>query len=268
MADDEQREEATSQGNGWEVVSLTSSAYAAGPDPGPGPGPELVDVNDDIGHRIEKDEAMFMSGHFIFPPKQREDLPLEPEEVEDQTTDEIGESFSRLGSEEGDKLDAEKEPGEFDEGAALQGLDLIEKEQMNTESKFSSFYSETTRGGSTTYDENNFIPGKVEPSERLLDSEMLDSSNNAEEDDEYDISKLPCEAWWKRGATYLYDQAKEANAFWSLFVAAAVMGLVVLGRHLHQEKLEALHLKWRLSFDSEKMKKLFGPISRVKELKP
>lgn len=231
MADHEEKKEPTPRGNEWEVVSLTSSAYAATPSSS-----ELVDTTADMAYRIGKDEAMFMSGHFVFPPSQHENLPLEPEEAEVQNVPEIAQSSSRP--------DIKDEPHEFNNS--------IEKEHtINTDLKYSSFYDK-----SSTYDENTFIAEQMEPSEELLDSDMLNSLNKVEGDDVYDSCKLPSEAWWKRGASALYSQAKEANTFWTICVAAAVMGLVVMGRRLHQEKLEVLHLKWRLSIDTEKLKKL------------
>lgn len=57
-------------------------------------------------------------------------------------------------------------------------------------------------------------------------------------------SDLPCEAWWKRRAVSLYAQAKEANSFWSIFITAAMMGLVIIGRQWQQERRQILHLKW------------------------
>lgn len=261
MADNEEREEGTSRGNGWEVVSLTSSAYAAVPVP------DQVNANDDSGHTIQRDEAMFMSGHFVFPPSQHENLPLEPENVEVQNMQEISPSFSRLSLKEEDNQEDKGfgEADEFDEETTLQGLDLNEKDSIMTSAlKFGYVYSEPTGGGSTAYDENTVIPEHLETSEGFSDKDMLRSSNNAEKDDEYENSALPCEAWWKRGAASLYAQTKEANPFWSIFVAAAVVGLVVLGRHLHREKLEVLHQKWLLNFNSEKLKRSFGPITCFK----
>ncbi|KAH0970650.1 hypothetical protein GBA52_022806 [Prunus armeniaca] len=41
MADNEEVEESTARGNGWEVVSLTESTYAASP------GPQGVELNND-----------------------------------------------------------------------------------------------------------------------------------------------------------------------------------------------------------------------------
>ncbi|GFS41167.1 mesoderm induction early response protein [Actinidia rufa] len=131
---------------------------------------------------------------------------------------------------------------EFDEGAALQGLNLIDKEQiMYSDAQFSSFHSETTTGGSNIYDENTIIPG---PTEGDPDSSI---SQFPAKEDKSDGSEPPCEAWWKRRAASIYSQAKEANAVWSIFIAAAVVGLVILGQRWRQERWQALQLKWQFT---------------------
>ncbi|KAL6981977.1 hypothetical protein U1Q18_023595 [Sarracenia purpurea var. burkii] len=296
MADNEEGKETTSRGNEWEVVSLTASAYAAAP------GPEQVELNDnDEGNAVAKDEAetsraLLMSGHFVFPPSQHENLPLEPENIEIQNLQGIEDAVPELGAEEGSRSDSKEEENwnfkegltmpdeflgiqffdekgnrlsvhgtEFDEGTTLQGLNLIEKEQsMDSASKFSSLHSETATGGSDKYDENTIIPEEIEPFEGGLDSDISQFPKRAKED-KYDGSEVPCEVWWKRGATFLYAQAKEANAFWSIFIAAAVMGVVIIGQHWQQEKWQVLQLKWQFHTNDEKMGRMFGPISRFKD---
>ena len=111
----------------------------------------------------------------------------------------------------------------FEEEMSLQGLNSIEKEQsMYGAPNFSSICeSETTVGGSTTYDENTVFAGQIEPSEGDLDLDISQLPKLAKED-KRDRSELACKAWWKRQATSLYAQAKEANAFWSVFIAATV----------------------------------------------
>ena len=70
------------RGNEWEVVSLTSSAYAASP------GPYNVDSRDaarKFDHAYyggDTSRDLFMSDHFVFPPSQHEDLPLDDDDDE------------------------------------------------------------------------------------------------------------------------------------------------------------------------------------------
>jgi hypothetical protein len=294
MADSEEGEEPTSRGNEWEVVSLTASAYAAAP------GPEHIVLNDDDkGNAVEEGEAqtshaMLMSGHFVFPPRKYENLPVEPENIGIQNIQGVEDYVTELGADKGGRSDTKDEenwtvkglampdefpgidfydekvdrlsiPGtDFNGRTTLQGLNLSEKEQsMYSASNFSSFQSETTTGGSNT-GENTVTPGQTEPPEGGLDSDISQFPKLSKED-KNDDSEFPCDAWWKRGAASLYAQAKEANTFWSIFIAAAVMGVVVLGQHWQQERCKALQLKWQFSINDEKLGRMFGPISRFKD---
>ncbi|KAK9279584.1 hypothetical protein L1049_013263 [Liquidambar formosana] len=296
MADNEEGGETTSRGNEWEVVSLTASAYAAAP------GPKDIELNeDDKGNtssegEAETSRAMFMSGHFVFPPSQHENLPVESANIEIHNEQGGEDVVSELNVEEGGRSDRKDEenwdikgldvseefPGiqffdekgsrltihgaEFDEGTTLQGLNLDDKEHnIYSAATFSPFHSETTIGGSTAYDENMFMPESIEPSERGSDL-PADQSPNPTKDDKYEGPDLPCEAWWKRRAAKLYSHAKEANTFWSIFIAAAVMGLVIIGQRWQQERWQVLQLKWQFSVKDERMGRMLGPIYRFKDV--
>ncbi|PON63281.1 mesoderm induction early response protein [Parasponia andersonii] len=291
MADKEGLEENASRGNEWEVVSLTASTYAAAP------GPDLVESNDDgkgntYEEEAETSHALFMSGHFVFPPSQHENLPLEPDNstIHDERQDK--DVVTALPAEEGGRSSGKDEenwpfkeltvtdefPGipffdekgkrlpfhgtDFEEGTNLQGLNLIEAQNVYNAARYSSFQTETTLVGSAPYGEET----AVEPSEQDLDAGEIARSPKLSKEDKHDGSGLPCEAWWRRGAASLYSQAKEANTFWSIFVAAAVMGLVIIGQHWQQERWQALQLKWQFSLNNEKTGRLFGPISRLKDV--
>ncbi|CAK9143829.1 unnamed protein product [Ilex paraguariensis] len=163
MADNEDREEITSRGNEWEVVSLTASTYAAAP------GPKQNDDEKDTAvgeNESETSHAMVMSGHFIFPPRQREE-----EGGISNTKEEENWNFKGLA-----------------ESDDFSGIQFFDEKDSDVDSDISHF------------------------------------PKNSDED-KYDGSDLPCKAWWKRQASSLYAHAKEANTFWSIFVAAAVMGL-------------------------------------------
>ncbi|XAR63045.1 hypothetical protein NMG60_11022839 [Bertholletia excelsa] len=291
MVDNEEVGENIPRGNEWEVVSLTASAYASAPSP------RQVELNDigreDTGgeDEAESSRALFMSGHFVFPPTQHENLPLEPENIEIQNIQGIEDDVSETGAlevvgsvtkdeedwsikrlamsddlpgiqffdEKGNRLS-----GELNEAPILQGL--IEKEQsMYSASKPSSFHSETTMDGPATCDNDRATAAKIEPSEGGSDSAISQLSEPASQD-KYDSSVIPCEAWWKRQASSLYAQAKEANAVWSVFIAAAVMGLAILGQRWQQERWQVLQLNWKFSINDEKMGRMLGPISRFKDI--
>ncbi|CAK9187934.1 unnamed protein product [Ilex paraguariensis] len=293
MADNEDREEITSRGNEWEVVSLTASTYAAAP------GPKQNDDEKDTAvgeNESETSHAMVMSGHFIFPPRQREGLPLEPENTEVHREQGVEDPVSEMIAEEGGISNTKEEENwnfkglaesddfsgiqffdekgtklsisgtEFEEGTTLEGLNLVEKEQsIYSAATFSSFHSEAAIGESTMVEENVGIAEPMDSSDSDVDSDISHFPKNSDED-KYDGSDLPCKAWWKRQASSLYAHAKEANTFWSIFVAAAVMGLVVLGQQWQQERWQILQLKWQFRINEERMGKMLGPISRFKDV--
>ncbi|EYU45012.1 hypothetical protein ABFS82_13G067700 [Erythranthe guttata] len=287
MADNEEEKETAPRGNEWEVVSLTASAYAAAP------GPEHVDSSQDsqgkLGggeHGAETSTPMFMSGHFVFPPSQHENLPVEPDynEIDDEKDGEDG--VSELVKEERVTSELKDE-----ENATIKGLisdefpgTQISDEKANTlsvsgenfakdvsfdkmqniysTSEFSSLHSETAIGNSNNTEESG---DSVEPLESALDSD-LQNFEKPVEGDKYDGVDLPCEAWWKRRAISVYEHAKEANTFWSIFIAATVMGLVIIGHRWQQGRWQILHLKSQFGINDERMGRVLGPIYRFKDV--
>lgn len=273
--------EKTSRGNEWEVVSLTASTYAAAP------GPDEVESKDDDKEDVyaldeaETSHALFMSSHFVFPPSQHENLPLEPDcsEIHNESGDkdiaseETHEKATRPSGKDEENLTlaglnvSEEFEGmqyydekisrlsvhgkQFEEGTTLPGFSLTEKEEiMYDPTKYTSFHSETTIGPVTAYGESIVVSETTESAEQGSDlSPDLSLSKNSSKDDEHNPSDLPCGAWWKRRAASIYAHAKEANTFWSVFIAATVMGLVMLGQRWQQEK--ALQLKWQISITDE-----------------
>ncbi|BAT83609.1 hypothetical protein VIGAN_04078300 [Vigna angularis var. angularis] len=279
MADNEDGGDKTSRGNEWEVVSLTASTYAAAP------GPDDVEMKDDgregsfVQDEAETSRALFMSGHFVFPPSQHENLPMEPDNSEihddsgdkDVTSEETVEELTRPSGKDEENLTlpglevSEEFEGmryfdqkinrlsvrgkEFEEGTTLPDFGLIEKgESMYDPEKYTSFQGETTIGGVTAYGESIVEP-EITESEGSNVSSDLSLSRNSSKDKEYNTSDLPCGAWWKRRAASLYAHAKQTNALWSVFIAATVMGLVMLGQRWQQER--ALQLKWQISINDE-----------------
>ncbi|XXG85013.1 hypothetical protein AAC387_Pa11g0189 [Persea americana] len=298
MADDENKGEGTSRGNEWEVVSLTASTYEAAPGP-----KEFESTDDDKElNRTEEESsrAMFMSGHFVFPPSQHENLPLEPDisEIHDELRGEGPDSTEECGPDlaegDGPKKPADdnrniKELSEVDEQLGLQlfdekgkrlsfpgtkleegkdfqlqGFDLLEEHSLYGAAKLSSFHAEADMSGSTAFDGSTIIPEDRDPTQNKLDS-PLDSSKYQDTTKE-DKSVPPCEAWWKKRAASLYSHAKEANTFWSVVVAAALMGLVILGQRWQQERWQLQQLKWKLGMNDEKINRMLGPISRFKDV--
>lgn len=223
MADKEDHPPPPPRGNEWEVVSLTSSAYAASP------GPYNVESRDarkfdHAYYGAETSRDLFMFDHFVFPPSQHEDLPIDDDELvfEDEVSKDDG-----------------------------QGLMMPEEGQgLSDEHSTSRQYME-----SAMY-EHGFIDS--EPNESAEDTV------GPEKDAKKARHDLPCEAWWRRRAVSMYIRTREANAMWSLFFAAAVTGLVVLGQRWQQERWQVLQLKWHSSISSEKLSRVLEPLSRLK----
>ncbi|KAE9587616.1 hypothetical protein Lal_00021965 [Lupinus albus] len=295
MADNEDRNENTSRGNEWEVVSLTASTYAAAP------GPDEVELKGDdkvdLQGKAETSSALFMSGHFVFPPGKHENLPLEPEynEIYDESgggdvafevTNEDGNRPSQKDEEnssiagfnvseefEGiqyfdDKTNKFNANGkQFDEGKeALTGFSLTEKEETIYDSaKYTSFHGETAIGVVTAYGESVVESETLELAEQGPNvCHDLSKSKSTSKYDNNSPSHLPCGAWWKRRAASFYAHVKEANAFWSIFVAATLMGLVMLGQRWQQE--HALKLKWQISVNDEVRSRVLAPLFRLKDV--
>lgn len=246
MADDEKENVVTpTRGAEWEVVQLTASTYAAAP------GPKGF-VPDDEGNEQEPSSAMFMSDHFIFPPSEHENLQIEPEysgiqneaEVQDVSpVEDVGDGSYEIEEEIScSKSDTEKhEIRFFDNGCDLSvpNVEFDEDPKLNLpEEKEVKFASS----------ESNVSSGENQDSPKYTGSK---------DDDKYDGSGLPCEAWWKRHAACLYHHAKEANTLWSVVVAAALMGLVILGKQWQQDK-------WRIN--DEKLNRVLGPVGRFKDV--
>ncbi|XP_047250425.1 ATG8-interacting protein 1 isoform X3 [Capsicum annuum] len=252
MASNEEAEETAPRGNEWEVVSLTQSVYSAAP--GPKQVESNVDNSSSAKYIAETSQAMFMSGHFVFPPSQHENLPLEPD---------VDEIHYEPGSDDASPELVANE-GEFEEDAALQRLSLLDKEQSFFGiANYSSYQSEECMGPSATTDETNVLDEPVEPIHQGLES---DNSNLPKTKDEDDAANLPCQAWWKRGTTSLVAHAKDANTLWSIFIAAGVMGILIIGQKWQQERWQVLQMKWQVGLHSERISWLFGPLSRLKDV--
>ncbi|KAL0739874.1 hypothetical protein Bca4012_081387 [Brassica carinata] len=213
------KEEHVKHPNEWEVVSLTSSAYAASPGP----------YNSrDAYYGTENSRDLFMSDHFVFPPSQHENLPLDEEERKDG------------------------------QGLILEAQGLSSDKLRNEK----SIYGEAALSSSQhmVYEHGLIDSEPYEYADVDLDSLGL------EKDGEKATNDLPCEAWWRRRAVSAYLRTREANAVWSLFFAAAVTGLVVLGHRWQQERWQVLQLNWQSSISSEKLSRVLEPLSRLKDV--
>ncbi|XP_009781594.1 ATG8-interacting protein 1 isoform X1 [Nicotiana tabacum] len=291
MANNVEGDEATPHRNEWEVVTLTQSVYAAAP------GPKQVGLVDDNSaeYVAETSDPMFMSGHFVVPPNQHEDSALQPDNDEIPSEQGGKDASPELVTDKGVNSDIDGQStktkvfsttefsgdqifdkkgsilsacgAEFEEDAVLQGFGLVDKEQNFFDATtYSSFHSEEPMGGSASTEESNIVAEPVEPVHQGIDS-GISNCPKAKDEDNYDAENLPCQAWWKRRAVSLIAHAKDANAFWSIFVAAAVMGLVVIGQRWQLERWQVLQMKWQFGGNDERMgKTIISPISRLKDM--
>ncbi|RRT62120.1 hypothetical protein B296_00043636, partial [Ensete ventricosum] len=264
MTDNVERVEGTSsRGADWEVVSLTASAYAAAPGPNEFNHNDESEEQEDIT-KLESSSALLMSGHFVFPPSEHENLPVVPDSSKNYSETEVhtpgavsvDDGFDSLGkerqqTESNDDLhsfefyDKESQTTTcemvFEEGTGFQKLNLAGLEQgMLDDSESVAVHSETHKCD-TEFE-----------AEGSLDV-IMDSPRGHTKlcEDEVDLPNLPCQVWWKRHATSLYCHAKESNTFWSVVVAAAVMGVVIMGRQWQRDKWQLHQIKWRFSICGE-----------------
>uniref|UniRef100_A0A7N0R8B6 ATG8-interacting protein 1 n=1 Tax=Kalanchoe fedtschenkoi TaxID=63787 RepID=A0A7N0R8B6_KALFE len=291
MAESGDREEIAPRGNDWEVVSLTASAYAAAP------GPKAVEeVVGDKGSaygddKVEASQAMFMSGHFVFPEKQNEEMPLgtEFDDSEVQKKYEV-EELASLAISDGSSGSVEKgdghldlkgsaiiedilQTGEFDlkDGALVIGSAEIQRSRsqpepnlLEPEQGIHDAVEETNVGGAS--DVKTMISEQTHHSEEAnADGPTEVTSSKQVKDKKKAWSSIPWKPWWKRRAASLYDHVKEANPLWSIVIAAAVMGLAIVGHRWQQRKSQVPKLNLQFSAKEEKAGKMLSPISRVKE---
>ncbi|KAK6140629.1 hypothetical protein DH2020_025629 [Rehmannia glutinosa] len=286
--DNNDGEEIVREGNDWEVVALTESAYAAAP----GPKQDIPHISH--SNLIGDDNAdtarpMFMSGHFGFSSSTHENLPLEPECKEKCRGKGSDHEVPQVTVQQGGKWDPKHEENLHIEGLVsneflgvqrydekgdnmsfyssdfgdIASSDLIEEEQsMYSTGKFGSYDDEAAAGMSYKAGEGT---GSAEPFENL-DHAVNPGVSNIEEYKFNEPPNVPCEAWWRRHAASLYGHAKNANPFWSIVVAAAVMGLAIIGHRWQRDKPQVFQLKPQLVIDNEGSGWILGPMGRLKDV--
>ncbi|CAM8923835.1 unnamed protein product [Rhodiola kirilowii] len=263
MAERGEGEEIAPRGNDWEVVSLTASAYAA--DPGPKAVEEIVgdkqSTYEEDKVETSQSQAMFMSGHFVFPVKQPKDVLVGPEVDNFEVPKEH--KVEELGSvQTSDGIDGSVDDDEDKRGLALT-VDNLEADD-GLEGKDNAI---GTGSAEVQVSTTQSAPGIVEPRQSIHDSSLeTDGTASKQVKDKKKVRpSVPCGPWWKKQAASLYDHVKEANPLWPIVIAAAVMGLAVLGQRWQQRKSYVSGLNLHFSAKEEKPGKMLGPISRLKE---
>lgn len=206
-----------SRGADWEVVTLTASTYAAAPS-----GPEGAAQGKGLGEGKDgrgSSNTLLMSDHFVFPPSEHENLPIETALLEPQESTSVEDAGFKNVVESYD--DGSETVKYYDEGKSLSVHDA---EMMMGD--VAEFHTEDDARGFVVHDDD--YQDKIDVPQ--------DSSSKGRG------SGAPCQCWLKKHMSCLYDQAKETNTLWGAVVVAALVGLVILWR---KDKLHMSCLKWR-----------------------
>ncbi|SPT15423.1 unnamed protein product [Triticum aestivum] len=215
--------EGATRGADWEVVTLTASTYAAAPS-GPEGGAEGRRLGDDNDGRGSS-STLLMSDHFVFPPSEHENLPIETALLEPQESTSVEDAgFKNVG---GGYDDGSETVKYYDEGKSLSVRDA---EMMMGD--VAEFHAEDDARGYVVHDDDD-------DSQDKSDVPPQDSSSSSSKGRG---SGAPCQCWLKKHMSCLYDQAKDTNHLWGAVVVAALVGLVILWR---KDKLHMSCLKWR-----------------------
>ncbi|CAM6117628.1 unnamed protein product [Calypogeia fissa] len=126
----------------------------------------------------------------------------------------------------------------------------LEREILGTDSGFESFHDAPVV--------NTKKLGLDDRHSALADA-LLGGEEGANED------QSTYEAWWKRRAALWFVEARQANTLWSLALAAAVMGLVILGQRWQHERCQNNHLRMQLCRKDEKISQLIFQVARLKD---
>lgn len=276
-------EEVSQKGNDWEVVALTESAYAAAPGPR-----NILDNNDrNLGGDDDSEtaRAMFMSGHFGLSPSVHENFPIESEYKEKASGEGHDDDVRQVMEDQGSKSDLKKDEILNIEGLISDEFSGVQKyeEKYKSMSFFTSDLVDVATSKSIDKEQGMYGTGKSSYGEDDVAAGMpfiADEGTGFDEDDAVNPSvpkhveedkfrepgNLPCDAWWRRRAASLYGHAKNANPYWSLVVAAAVIGLVIVGRRWQRDRPQVFQLKSQLTLGNKESHWNHSPMARLKDV--
>jgi hypothetical protein len=299
MSDTKEGEDIVPKGNEWEVVALTESTYAAAP----GPKQDVLDQfhsNVIEDGNTETSGAMFMSGHFGLSPSMHENLLQEPSSkekplgmdgdhgdmVQMDSDHGVSEDVVRQGGKsekheddmhiegliseelhEAPNFDEKGNKGSFyssDFGDVASSNLTVKEHSMYSTVKFDSYDDKATAGRSYKVDEDNVVAEPFESLDHAINPGLSNVQKHDEEDRFNQLPSGPCDAWWRRHAVSLYGHAKNATPYWSIVVAAAVVGLVIIGHRWQRDKPQVFKLKPQLFIDDEGSGWILGPVARLK----
>ncbi|KAJ1270066.1 hypothetical protein BS78_06G026100 [Paspalum vaginatum] len=227
MSDDEKEVGGgtTTRGADWQVVTLTASAYEAAPGPAGTEGKPITQEH-------SSSNALLISDHFVFPPSEHENLPIQTSFDEIQPEKDV-QKASTSEEDYSIKNDVRSERVQFyDEGKNLSADDA---EMGDEASVYNSSHAE---------DDVHDFAAHADGNEAGEDFDEKSDQPLKPSDSESCDTGASCKCWLKKHMACMYHQAKEANAIWSVVVAAALVGIVILG-HWHKDKLRIDQLRWR-----------------------
>ncbi|KAJ3689354.1 hypothetical protein LUZ61_018518 [Rhynchospora tenuis] len=97
----------------------------------------------------------------------------------------------------------------------------------------------------------------VEESETPAMEEQTSDVEQGEEENQ--TKEVEREGWWKKQALTVYKNMKEATTLWSVFWAAALVGIAIVGQRWQREKLQVQQLKLQFRINNEKISCMVVP---------
>ncbi|XP_020682871.1 ATG8-interacting protein 2-like [Dendrobium catenatum] len=288
MADDKRDlNETNTRGTDWEVVSLTASTFAAAPGP-PEFDPTVLHKKEEFNKTEQEcSEAMFMSKHFVVAPHESEKLPAEnyssavykEQSIQDdnitepQKSNKDSSTIDTINDLHGSHLfdmECSLSDHSMNLGYGKQEGDLkmVEKDHaLFVSPNEISFDDGANVSLPVIHDDISDLAEPRNPSQEKLDYPSWRAHgckpNEENIDESFDDSP---ESWWKKRAISAYNHAKGTNTFWSIFVAVAVAGLVILGQRWRREKSQFQQFKWKFIGTGEKINTIAGPVGQLKFL--
>lgn len=208
-----------------------------------------------------------MSGHFGFSPSTDENKQVEPKNKEGSFGKIHDHDVSQVMGQQGSKPDLKHEEDlHIKELIADEFLGIPQFDEKDNMPFFSSGFEDVassnliekehsiySTGNVVSYDDKaDEVTEIAETFDRSLNPGTSNVQRHIEEDNKSnELPNIPCEAWWRKPAASLYGHVKNANPFWSYFIAAAVVGFVIIGRRWHRDKPQVFQLKPLLVIDDK-----------------
>ncbi|KAF3335749.1 hypothetical protein FCM35_KLT20256 [Carex littledalei] len=131
---------------------------------------------------------------------------------------------------------------------------LPKEEEMDESSRYEG--KETSKAKEDELQKSLSMSSGFEP---LGGSVMEESETPAFEEREREVERVKesqtkgveKEGWWKNQVLTVYKNVKEATTMWSVFWAAALVGIAIVGQRWQREKLQIQQLKLQFRINNE-----------------